>query len=194
MNFLAHLFLSNKDPNILIGNFIADFIRNHEVGNYSSEIQKGILLHRKIDSFTDNHPLVRQGTARLQPVQHKYAPVVIDILYDYLLAKNWDTYTDEPLRKFSNWAYQVLESNLRLMPERLQKRVPKMVDADWLMAYGTEKGMRFTFEKMSDRTSFPSYFDSAFDQLLEDFDKYNNEFNSFFPEVMEMVNEDLKLS
>ena len=194
MNFLAHLFLSNKNPDYLIGNFIADFIRNHEVVNYSSEIQKGIHLHRKIDSFTDNHPMVRQGTARLMPVQHKYAPVVIDILYDYLLAKNWDKYSDESLRKFSNWAYQVLESNIRLMPERLQKRVPKMVDADWLMAYGTEKGMRYTFEKMSDRTSFPSYFDTAFDQLLEDFDLYNNEFNSFFPEVMEMVNEDLKLS
>ena len=87
MNFLAHLFLSFENEDHVIGNFIADFIRNKEVKNYSLEIQQGIQIHREIDSFTDNHPSVRKGTFRLRPHHRKYAPVVIDILYDHYIGK-----------------------------------------------------------------------------------------------------------
>jgi len=90
MNFLYHLYLSNNDDDLLIGNLIADFIRNEELANYSPEIQKGIFLHRQIDMFTDNHSRVRKGTHRLQPKHHKYSPVVIDIFHDYFLADNWE--------------------------------------------------------------------------------------------------------
>ncbi|MEL7021319.1 MAG: DUF479 domain-containing protein, partial [Bacteroidota bacterium] len=84
MNFLAHLFLSCNDESLLIGNFIADAIRNRDLKQYSKAIQSGVLLHRKIDSYTDNHPIIRKGTKRLRPQHRKYAAVVIDVFYDYL--------------------------------------------------------------------------------------------------------------
>ena len=64
MNFLAHLYLSQDDINILIGNFIADHIRGNHYENFSKEIQQGIFLHREIDTFTDAHKIVRKSTKR----------------------------------------------------------------------------------------------------------------------------------
>jgi len=86
MNFLAHLFLSFDNEDIMIGNFIADMIRNKDVSTFSEGVQKGIALHRKIDSYTDVHPIVKQGTKLMQPYHSKYSPVVIDVFYDYLLS------------------------------------------------------------------------------------------------------------
>jgi len=187
MNFLAHLYLSGDNEDWLLGNFVADFIRNKEVENYPPEVQQGIALHRLIDQYTDNHPIVRQGTHRLQPHHRKYAPVVIDILYDHLLCKNWDQYSSQSLQDFASKAYKILESRIDEMPVRLQKRLLPMIADNWLVKYGSEEGMRYTFYRMDLRTSFPSNFAKAYDHLMEDFDTYNKEFNQFFPEVIEYV-------
>ena len=192
MNFLAHLYLSKNDDDLLIGNLIADFIRNKEVANYTSAIQKGIYLHRQIDMFTDNHKTVRKGTHRLQPRHHKYSPVVIDIFYDYFLANNWDKYHEKSLQDFADGAYKVLEKNFDLMPKKLKKSLPKMIEHNWLLGYKSLEGMRFTFEKMSERTQFPDCFSHAVDDMQEDLQKYDQEFNEFFPDVISFVDECLE--
>jgi len=189
MNFLAHVYLSCDNEDLLIGNMIADFIRNKEVASYSEEVQKGIVLHRKIDSYTDNHPIVRQGTNRLQPFHHKYAPVVIDVLYDYLLVKNWNRYSGESLPNFTKYVYEILERRMGELPLKLQKRLPGMIAGDWLTSYGTIKGLSFVFDKMDERAKFKANFSQAPKNLLMDYDAYNEEFNQFFPEVINYVNE-----
>lgn len=83
MNYMAHIYLSHGKEEQLLGNFIADFVGNKDLVNYGKKVIEGIMLHRKIDSFTDNHDIVRKGTKRLRSIQGKYAPVVIDIIYDY---------------------------------------------------------------------------------------------------------------
>jgi acyl carrier protein phosphodiesterase len=189
MNFLAHLYLSCGDEDLLIGNMIADFIRNNEVASYPESIQKGIILHRQIDQYTDNHPVVRQGTHRLRPQHQKYAPVVLDVLHDYLLVKNWATYSEESLSDFTKAVYEIMGRRMGEMPERLQRRLPGMIAGDWLTAYGTMKGLSFTFEKMQERAKFPANFTEAPQHLLMAYDQYNEEFNRFFPEVINFVNE-----
>jgi len=187
MNFLAHLFLSFQNEDHVIGNFIADFIKNRDVKNYSPTIQKGISLHREIDSFTDNHPFVRQGTQRLQPHHHKYAPVVIDILYDYILANNWERYSDQSLESFAKNIYTILKKRMDEIPEKLKKNVPGMIAANWLESYKTKEGLRYTLQRMDKRASFPSEFTNAVDHLEEDYDLFENEFNAFFPELIEHI-------
>ena len=189
MNFLAHLFLSGENEDIIVGNMIADFIRNKEVDNYSIKVQKGITIHRFIDSYTDNHPEVRKGTHRLRPHHHKYSPVVIDLFYDHLLVHNWGLYSNESIESFSDKMYDVLGKRMDEMPLKLKTRLPKMIAADWLPKYGTEKGMLNVLEMMDRRTKFPSDFASGIGHLKADFEFYNDEFNSFFPQMIETVNE-----
>ncbi|MFK8005586.1 MAG: ACP phosphodiesterase [Saprospiraceae bacterium] len=192
MNFLAHIYLSCDNEDLLIGNFIADFIRNKEVPNFSPEVQKGIILHRQIDTFTDKHPLVKKGTYRLQEKHHKYAPVIVDVWYDYLLANNWERYSGESLDDFCEGVYQILEKRINDLPVKLQKRLPMMIEHKWLQAYGTDEGIRYTFKRLSERLSKPEYLDGVVDNLLSFNEEMTEEFNSFFPEVIEYVRENCK--
>lgn len=192
MNFLAHLFLSCDDEELLIGNFIADSIRNNEVANYDEGIQKGIFLHRKIDSFTDNHAVVRRGTKRLQPLHHKYSPVVIDVFYDYLLIQNWALYAGQTLSEFTQSVYRILEKNEAMMPTRLRKSLPRMIEHDWLVNYGKLEGIAYTFSRIQARVSQPQHLEGATASLQRDLDFLMEEFNLFFPDVIQMVEEECR--
>lgn len=188
MNFLAHLYLSGNDEHLMVGNFLADFISNKEVAKLPSDIQKGVLMHRQIDSFTDKHPMVKQGARRLHPTHGKYAPVILDIFHDFLLAQNWSRYADQPLPEFTRTVYEVLLRHLPLMPPLLHERLPRMVADDWLVRYGTEDGLRFTFSRVKMRSSAPEYFENAVESLTKDYNVFNEEFNSFFPDIIGDVN------
>jgi acyl carrier protein phosphodiesterase len=192
MNFLAHIYLSCDNEDLLIGNFIADFIKNKEVPNFSPAIQKGIILHRQIDTFTDEHPLVKKGTRRLQKAHHKYAPVIVDVWYDYLLANNWERYSGESLDDFCEGVYRILEKRMDELPGKLQKRLPMMIEHKWLQAYGTDEGIRYTFKRLTERLSKPEYLDGVVDNLLRFNEEMTEEFNLFFPEVIEYVRENCK--
>ncbi|MEO0776629.1 MAG: acyl carrier protein phosphodiesterase [Bacteroidota bacterium] len=192
MNYLAHLYLSCENEDLLIGNFIADSIRNKDLESYPESVQAGIQLHRQIDSYTDQHPIVRQATQRLHPQHHKYAPVVIDILYDHLLAKNWSSYSITSLDDFTKSIYEVLERRSEQMPAELRGRLPDMIKHNWLSGYATREGMLITLRKMDERSRFESNFAQALDHLEADWDTFNEEFNRFFPELIQYVTEECK--
>ena len=101
MNYLAHVYLSGTNDLIKIGNFMADSIKGNQYLNYEKEFQYGILLHRHIDSFTDSHPIYRQSKHRLHEKYGHYSGVIMDILYDHFLAKNWATYSRGKLEDFA---------------------------------------------------------------------------------------------
>ena len=188
MNFLAHLLLSCQDEELIIGNFLGDFVKNRELAGFSPGVQRGIRLHRFIDTYTDNHPVVRQGTHRLQKRHGKYAGVVIDVLYDYILATQWGHYNSLSLDAFSQGIYRVLERNLPLMPTRLQQRVPLMIADDWLVQYGTEAGIAYTFSRLQERVSKPEFLEDALVSLREDRNLLTEEFAQFFPALVQEVN------
>ena len=187
MNFLAHAFLSFDIPHLVVGNFLGDFLRHSETLLLPAPIQEGIRLHRKIDTYTDRHPVVKAGTARMRPFHGKYAPVVVDMCYDYLLAVHWGKYHEKPLPQFSHNIYGILESHLGIMPPRLQERVPRMIAGDWLSAYGTEEGMLFAFDRMKYRASKPELFANAFQNLLNLWEPFVADFRDFFPDLVGYV-------
>ena len=97
MNFLAHIYLSGTDEKILVGNFMGDYVKGRDYLKYPEDIRKGLLLHRQIDFYTDNHPIVKNSKKRIESVYRKYSGIIIDIFYDYFLATNWPDYSITPL-------------------------------------------------------------------------------------------------
>ncbi len=172
----------------MVGNFLADFISNKEVAQLPPDIQKGVQMHRQIDSFTDQHPMVKQGARRLHPTHGKYAPVILDVFHDFLLAQNWGSYADLPLPEYARGVYEVLLRHLPIMPTLLHDRLPRMVADDWLVRYGTEDGLRFTFSRVKLRSSAPHFFENAVESLTKHYNEFNEEFNSFFPDIIGDVN------
>ncbi len=188
MNFLAHLLLSCEDEATIVGNFLGDFVKNRDLPNYSEEIRKGIMLHREIDTYTDNHPVVRQGTARLRGRHGKYAPVVVDVLYDYILSKEWERYGPKPLPDFASDTYDVLLRNSRLMPAWLAERTELMVADDWLRQYQSYAGISNTFLRLKRRVSKPELLLGVEESLREEEEALTAEFNQFFPQIVGHVN------
>lgn len=187
MNYLAHFILSDGDPGLIVGNFVADHIKNQEVASYSPSIQRGIMLHRFIDSYTDQHPVVKQSTKRLQPTQRKYAPVVVDICYDLMLARNWEKYSESDLQSFANTIYNHLTDNTACMSVAVQQRLAVFVAHNWLMGYTTLDGLGYVFMRMQQRLRFENSFPTAAKDIVSNFSSLESDFLYFFDDLRSAV-------
>lgn len=183
MNFLAHIYLSGDNDLVKIGNFMADGIRGKQYENFPYEIQKGILLHRTIDTYTDAHPIFRQSTKRLHKNYHHYAGVIVDVFYDHFLAKNWDTYSSEKLEEYVERFYQSLHQNRDILTSRTQGLMPYMIQHNWLVSYQTVEGIKRILTQMDSRTNQQSKMRFATNELLEFYSDFEAEFTAFFEDL-----------
>jgi acyl carrier protein phosphodiesterase len=187
LNFLAHIYLSGNSEQIMLGNFIADSVKGKNFEGYDAEIVAGILLHRKIDQYTDMHPIVDQSKKRFRPNYHKYAPVIVDVLYDHYLASNWKNYSDIPLQIFAADIYQKVKKNEILLPEKSRLFMHYMIKNDILNAYSQLNGIQKVLDGMSKRTSFESNMNLALREINQYYDLFQTEFESFFPQICDFV-------
>ncbi len=192
MNFLAHILLSGDNELITIGNFMADGIKGKNYRKYRRELQIGILLHREIDTFTDAHPTVRKSTKKLHKNYRHYSGVIVDILYDHFLAKNWDKYCETPLEDYAQNFYDTLKEHFDILPERTQQMAPYMIAGNWLVSYASIEGIAKVLVGMNRRTNNRSKMNQAINELEEFYDEFETEFTSFFKELMEFAKEKLK--
>lgn len=183
MNFLAHIYLSGNNENIMLGNFFADSIHGSKYLDYPPEIQKGILLHRFIDSFTDSHPIYRQSKHRLHENYGHYSGVIMDIVYDHFLAKNWPRYSTISLENYADDFYKLLEKNFANLPERTQNMMPYMIKQNWLVTYKTIAGIEKILFQMDYRTKHRANMPQAVNELKQFYTEFESEFTAFFKEL-----------
>ncbi|TDE02623.1 acyl carrier protein phosphodiesterase [Flavobacterium hiemivividum] len=183
MNFLAHIYLSDDNDLIKIGNFMADGIRGKHYLNYPPDVQKGIVLHRAIDTFTDAHPIFRQSTKKLHARYHHYAGVIIDIFYDHFLAKNWVNYSNESLENYVTAFYKSLSDNIPILTEKTIGMMPYMLEENWLLIYQTVEGIEHILTQMDKRTKNQSKMRFATEELTEFYTEFEQEFTVFFEEL-----------
>ncbi|MBB6610274.1 DUF479 domain-containing protein [Pontibacter sp. Tf4] len=187
MNYLAHLYLSGNDEELLLGNFIADAVKGKQAANYSTGIARGIYLHRFIDSYTDTHPIVAETKARLRERYKKYAPVVADLFYDHFLAVKFEHYAAESLAGYTQRTYHLINSHLPTLPAKVQHFFPYMMQQNWLLGYAEIEGISRALTGLSRRTSFESNMETAGEELALNYSSYQQEFESFFPELVNYV-------
>ncbi|MDC1451047.1 ACP phosphodiesterase [Vicingaceae bacterium] len=187
MNHLAHLFLSQRDTDLMVGNFIADHIKSTKLSSFSEGIQNGILMHRAIDHFTDTHSIVRKSKERLFPKYSHYSAVLVDMFYNHILAKNWKTYSPISLESFASSAYKLLQSKEIELPLRSVTNLNYMSKQDWLSNYANIAGMSRALKGLSIRASFNSKIDEAIVDLERDFKLYEAEFTPFFAALFEFA-------
>ncbi len=184
MNHLAHCFLSFDDEDLLLGNFIGDDVKGSTWKAYPEGVQRGILLHRAIDSFTDNHPATAQSKERIRSFAGRYASPVTDVLYDHLLALNWKIYAPETFEVFAEKTYQRLEKRAEEMPEVLQERLPHMLKGRFLHGYFSRTGLEWVLgqfnRRLGGRLDVPELSTCFFENL----DLFSADFNLFFPDLI----------
>lgn len=187
MNFLAHCYLSCSDEDLLIGNLLADFLKPREYELFSAGINRGIQLHRLIDEYTDVHESSIQLKEILRDKHGKYAPVVVDLVWDYYLSRNWHLYSGDTIEDFSAMVYQTIDSHIDSFPFRLQRRFKNMIHHDFLSAYNGLARSQSSLAWMDRRAAFASSFVDAIDDIQANDALINRMFMKFFPEIIEFV-------
>jgi acyl carrier protein phosphodiesterase len=183
MNFLAHIYLSGDSDLIKIGNFMADGVRGNKHLELHSEIQKGIILHRTIDTYTDAHPIFRKSTKRLHANYHHFSGVIVDVFYDHFLAKNWSLYSDEKLENYVANFYDSLGTHHDLLTEKAQMMKPYMIQQNWLLSYQTIDGIEKILSQMDNRIKRESNMRFSVQELRLFYKEFEDDFTTFFNEL-----------
>jgi len=188
MNFLAHLFLSGNDDDIKLGNFSGDFLKGNSYLDFPPKFQKGVLLHRSIDSYTDSHAIVRNCKTYFAEKYQKYAGVVVDIAFDHFLIQTWPLFTTQPLSEFIEHTHALLQLRSDDLPRGAQKIVPNFIKKRWLETYHSTSGLELVYSRMAIRTSLPAYPGFAIRVIRENYNVFLNEFINFFYQIIKYVN------
>ncbi len=196
MNWLAHIFLSEQSIEFQIGNYLADPLKGRVWHGASDDLQKGMQVHKIIDTYTDAHPIFKQSKNRLAQ-KGLLKSVVIDLTYDYLLTKNWDCYChiskERYLHTFYEQAYQVLPS----LPTHASTSLKRMIDFDLLNKYQNLEQLYQAFQRVDKRLSprlrqrdlATNYYEIVCDNITD----IEKDFLLFFPQLANKVKENTSL-
>jgi len=193
VNFLAHTYLSGCNEEIIVGNFMGDYVKGRNYMNYPEQVKKGILVHRDIDTFTDMHMITKNSKLLVAPKYQKYAGIVIDIFYDHFLASLWDNYSTLPLHEFVNRTYDLLKRNYKVLPESIKNWFPTFLENNWMMAYTTIDGIELVLDRMSENTSLPNHAAYAVEVLSDRYEIFQDNFLEFFPTIVSFLEEKYEL-
>lgn len=184
MNYLAHSFLSYQHTDLIIGNFIADSIQGNRFEGLTANIIKGITLHRKIDVFTDTHPIFLTSKYRFRKDFDKYSGVLTDIFYDHFLAKNFSLYSSLSLQQHADNIYDLLKNNHNYLPEPAKRFYTYMTERNVLFYYSSLVGIEIVLTHLSDRIRNRYELQLALPILQNNYEEIEQEFFIFFDDLM----------
>jgi len=193
MNYLAHLYLSGESEKLLVGNFIGDYVKGKKYLQYPEEISRGIILHRHIDSFTDQHTLHKAAKLPFKDDFGHYSGIIVDFIYDHFLAKNWNSYSDMTLSWFAKWTHSVLLANFKQLPMRVQGFLPFLIQNRRLESYASIEGITQAVKIMAKYSSLPSKSDKMQMALLENHDELEANFEAFMAELISYVRSEFEI-
>jgi len=188
MNYLGHFYLSGKQPDVIFGNFIGDVIKGSRWKTYPESIQRGILLHRFIDDYTDNHPDTKRAKDRIRSYFSITSAIVVDMYFDHFLSLRWSQYCNLSLLEFSSDVFEKLRKYESEMPSYTGVLFQKMRDEQWLLSYKSIDGISFALERMGERVHFENNWNEAKMVLMKNYNLLEDDFHRFFKEIVLEVN------
>ncbi|WP_053147366.1 ACP phosphodiesterase [Pseudomonas sp. P97.38] len=186
MNYLAHLHLGGSGREQLLGSLYGDFVKGPLQGQYTPQIEAAIALHRRIDMYTDRHPLVDGALSRFSAVRRRYAGIVLDVFFDHCLARDWALYGEGPLMDFTSRVYHVLGTEPQL-PGRLAQIAPHMVANDWLGSYQAFDVLEQVLRGISRRLTRPEELAGAMEELTRLYEPLSEDFRLFYPQLQDFA-------
>jgi acyl carrier protein phosphodiesterase len=187
MNWLAHAFLSSEDADFRLGNLLADVVKGSDLERMPPGFLAGVRCHRAIDRFTDGHPVWHRSRARIGAPWRRFSGVFVDVFYDHFLARNWDAYSDTPLREFTSSIYRALGGRSSSLPEHARHGARIMAAEDHLGAYerieGVEAALRRISRRLAMRTGKEVALEGGAVALRSHYREMDEDFAEFFPQV-----------
>ena len=186
MNYLAHLALSGEQDEIMVGNFMADFVKGKKYKAYPEEIQKGIILHRKIDYYTDTHEIIGEGLQLIYKDHGKFSGILMDMYLDFFLARKFQDIYDTSVSAFQTDAFKKLEKFSTVFPQPVDYMFTYMKKGKWLERYQTKNGLEKSLKGLSSRIKYENNIDDGITTLEKYHDELEVVFDTFYPQIQNM--------
>lgn len=185
MNFLGHAVLSFGDPEILVGNVIGDYVKGRKkLEEFPRKVKVGLLLHRKIDEYTDKHPQVLKSKIYYRPAYRLYAGACVDHLYDHFLANDPQYFpSTEHLLNFEEKVHKVLEAHHDILPPYFQNMQPYMKKGKWLSDVKKIKGLERSFLRLERKAKYIDSIEEAYRTSVGHYYELNQRFVDFMEDV-----------
>ncbi|MCY9871862.1 ACP phosphodiesterase [Vibrio barjaei] len=187
MNFLAHLHIADHCQSSLLGNLLGDFVKGDPSKLYNADVSQGIRLHRFVDSYTDNHAIIKLCKQRFEPNLKRFAPIAMDMFWDHCLAKRWHDYHSQTLQEFVDSAEAEITSTEEVLPERFVNMTSHMWQGRWLESYSDLDNIRYALERMSLRSMRMTPLADCGVQLEQNYQEFSDFFAELYPEVLEQA-------
>lgn len=184
MNFLAHVFLANHDPDGIVGQLCGDFVRGRTDQRYPVAIANGIRVHRAVDSYTDKHPLNSSARSLFSAPHRRFAGIICDVAYDHFLALDWDSYCDTPLPEYAALVDEVLWQRREVLPDNLREFMPYLKSEKILQRNVSRDHIDLTLQRISRRRSSMSPLATAAAPMWKNEALLKQYFDDFFPQLI----------
>lgn len=199
MNHLAHFHLASLNQNIepsenLMGSFLGDYVKGPLTGEYPPGIEAGIELHRRIDAYTDQHAVVKQGYQTFKPPLRRYAPIITDLIYDHFLAKNWNEYHHTSLEEFNQQLFDLSEDLMHHLPKNASITLLAMRQRSTLLNYVNADFIQYALKHISGRLKRANPLEDSYSRVLDTMPSLEKHFSVFFPQVQAFATQHQPLS
>jgi acyl carrier protein phosphodiesterase len=183
MNWLAHLYLSEPTAAFRIGNLLPDLVSAGSLAALPQVFRRGVERHRRIDAFTDAHPVVRRSMRRFPPPHRRFAGILTDVYYDHFLSRGWPSFCPVPLGEFVAEFFEGLEQHRAELPPEAWARLDHIRRAGWLCCYGELAGVSDVLRRMGARFRRPCDLASSMAVFEAQYGDFQADFAEFFPEL-----------
>jgi acyl carrier protein phosphodiesterase len=183
LNYLAHAYLSFGSDTVLVGNMVSDFVKGRAILDYPIPVQKGIKLHRLIDSFTDAHPVNKVTRQYLSPAVGRYSGAFLDIIYDHFLATDPTRFAPGTLRVFAARTYALLNEDSDILPPAFRRTLEYMEAHDWLFNYSSRMGIRRSLVGLVRRAAYLADDAPVYARFEQYYEELSDSYQVFFPQL-----------
>lgn len=194
MNLLGHAFLSFNDAEVLCGNMMGDFVKGKKIlDSYPPKIRQGLILHRKIDTFTDNHPVVDLAKNYYRKDYRLYSGAIIDVLFDHFLANDPRYFHDEQeLKRFTDNVFHQLRKTEEYHTPVFENLRFHLENEDILNRFRTLKGLKTAIHKLCKRMFYPLDETRAYESTMLHYEELNQYYNKFIDDVVLYARKELE--
>lgn len=186
MNYLAHIHLAHITDTSMLGNFFGDFVKGSDLSHLHDEHQLGVRLHRKIDSFTDNHIQVKALKNLFPKSIRRMSGVVIDIYFDHLLCAHWERFSEPDLDKLLEHFYIEIQDYPNNISDRFTQVRHGLLTYRWLTDYQHSENCERSFLQIEKRlTNRVIFAQEAMQFIQQNESEIQARFLNFYPELIE---------
>ncbi|MBQ4860563.1 DUF479 domain-containing protein [Pseudoalteromonas sp. MMG013] len=189
MNYLAHLYFAQENAHSCFGNLLGDFCKGVNIECIEKPVKLGLDNHRLVDAFTDNHIAVKAAKQCFTPKRRRFSGVVLDVLFDHFLIKHWTSYSDVSLSEFKHSRYAYLIEATPNMPNHMSHVITRMVAEDWFSRYEQLTSLSDVLDSIALRIRFSNQFEGSIEEIIENYEYFNDVFLHFFPDLLRYVTE-----